>query len=236
MAVSKFEIKSRILLADRKSFGETGSYEQLEGVVHFNFDPGNLRNKGITDIELAPRISNGMVRCSAGFLIFKPTDLERSNHRIFYDVVNRGGNQALRFFNRAPYISDPSEQLDLGDGFLMRQGYTVVLSGWQHDVPSVKGLLNIKVPNATTPEGSLSGKLMIIFQPDFPKKVQVLSKNYHHVKHNPYPTRDLNDPEATLYVRDNEDAPAHVIPRDQWSFAKLEDKREVPDPGHIYMP
>ena len=52
--------------------------------------------------------------------------------------------------------------------------------------------------------------------------------------HHPCPTIDVSDPEATLIVRDNEDGPDQVVPRDQWSFAKLVDGRVVPDASHIY--
>ena len=41
--------------------------------------------------------------------------------------------------------------------------------------------------------------------------------------------------EATLMVRDYDDAPPLTIPNDQWSFAKLDDGQVVPDPSHVYM-
>ena len=230
-----FEIESRSLLSGRKAFHETGAYEQLKGTIHLAVDPENPRNEIITDLNLAPRDAEGLVRCSADFLVLKPVDLRRGNHRIFFDVLNRGGNQALRFFNRAPPVSNPRASLELGDGFLMRSGYTVAWCGWQHDVLSAKGLMSIKVPHAATPEGSISGKIMVKMQPDVPSRVQILSRHHHQMIHPPYPTNDLDGPEATLVERENEDAPQQLIPRDRWSFARLEDEQLVPDPGYIHL-
>ena len=39
MPVSKIEIKSTSLFAGGQSFGDVGSYEQLDGVLHFTVDP-----------------------------------------------------------------------------------------------------------------------------------------------------------------------------------------------------
>ena len=230
-----FEIKTHSLLSGGKSFGETGAYEQLEGIVHLAVDPEDPRNETITDLKLAPRDAKGLARCSADLLVLKPVDSRRGNHCIFFDVVNRGSYQALRFFNHATPVSNRRAPLDLGDGFLMRCGYTVVWCGWQHDVLSAKGLMSVKLPRASIPEGPIAGKIMVKMQPDLPGRVQVLSRHHRQMIHPPYPTNDLNSPEATLLVRENEDAPHRLIPRDRWSFAKLVNGRAVPDPGYIYL-
>jgi hypothetical protein len=43
--------------------------------------------------------------------------------------------------NNAP-PAVPGTPIDPGDGFLMRQGYTVAWCGWQQDVPDVAGLMD----------------------------------------------------------------------------------------------
>ena len=230
-----FKIESHSLLNGGMAFGETGDYEQLEGTLHLAVDPENPRNENITDLKLAPQYAEGLVGCSADFLLLRPVDPRRGNDRILFDVLNRGGNQVLRFFNRAPSVSNPSSQLELGDGFLMRLGYTVAWCGWQHDVLSAKGLMSIQVPQATRPEEPISGKIMVKLQPDLPSQAQVLSRHHRQMIHPPYPTNDLNTPEATLLERESEDAPHRLIPRDRWSFARLQDGRVIPDPGYIYM-
>ena len=60
-----------------------------------------------------------------------PKDAARGNGVALFDVLNRGRKNILRDFNRAPPSFAPNAALDLGDGFLMRQGYTLVWVGWQ---------------------------------------------------------------------------------------------------------
>ena len=231
MAVSALEIVSRSPVAEGRSFGDVGPYEQLEGTVRFAVDPGHPRNGMIVDLEHAPRDSAGMVNCSAGFRILRPANPQRGSHRLLFDVVNRGRPVSLRFFNRGGSADDFSSPWDTGDGFLMRRGFTLVMCGWQHDVPVSGGLLRIEIPEAVTPDGPLSGRISVPFQPNWPIQVKDLT-DYNHV---PYPTNNLDDPNAVLTVRDDEDAVRQVIPREQWSFARLEEGRVVPDPYHVHM-
>ena len=169
-----------------------------------------------------------MVTCSSDFTILRPSESGRGNHRILLDILNRGNRLALWFFNSSPPVTDPSAPLDPGNGFLMRQGYTIAWCGWQHDVPLVDGLMSIKIPDAT---GPISGKIAVGFQPNAALQVQLLSDRMHR----PYPVTDLKDPEATLTVADDEDAAPGLVPRDQWSFARLDGDRVVPDASHIYL-
>jgi len=53
--------------------------------------------------------------------------------------------------------------------------------------------------------------------------------------HRPHPAKDLNEREAVLTVQEHEDAPPQTIPRQQWSFARLEGGRVVPDATHVYL-
>ena len=99
-----------------------------------------------------PLDADGMVRSSAEFSILRPANPQMSNQRIFLDVLNRGRRRALKYFNSAPDPLDPSAPLEPGNGFLMREGYTVVWCGWQHDVPPDSGLLSLKVPDALDPD------------------------------------------------------------------------------------
>ena len=44
----------------------------------------------------------------------------------------------------------------------------------------------------------------------------------------------MDDPSATLSVRDYPTAPPQVVPREKWRFARLERGQLVPDPTNIY--
>jgi hypothetical protein len=226
MAVTALEIKTRSPFAQGTAFGDVGPYEQLDGTVHFAVDPDHPRNAGITDLKLAPRDAQGLVQCAADFRMLKPVNLQDGNQRLLLDIVNRGNPTVLTNFNSAVGRMAP------GNGFLMSQGYTVLWVGWQDDVPAVAGLIRINVPEAVDAGGQpIAGKIAVTFQLDVQVQVQLLSDRLHQ----PHPAEDLNDRDATLTVQDHEDAPPQTIPREQWSFARLEGDRVVPDATHIYL-
>ena len=232
MAVTAIEVRSRSPWFGGQPFGEVGPYEELEGTVHFAVDPDHPRNQIITDLELAPRDADGRVGFSADFFIARPKDPRRGNHRVLFEVVTRGKRRPVRLFNSVEESPDPKAMLEPGNGFVMRHGYTLVWCGWQADLPPAEGLMRMRVPDTTSPQGPPSGKTIVTFQLNARSQVQGLSDALHR----PYETVDVNDPEATLIERDNEDGADHVVPRDQWSFAKLVDGRVIPDDSHIYMP
>ena len=163
MAVIKVEISSKSNFADGEAFGDVGQYELLEGTAYFAVDPMSERNKVITDLELAPRNTGGMVGFSAHFAMLQPADPERGNRRLLFDVVNRGRKTALSL-NDVPSATDFLAPLQAGNGFLMRQGYTVVWCGWQADVPATPGLIGLQAPEATGPNGRLTGDILCQFQ------------------------------------------------------------------------
>jgi len=230
VAVTELKITCRQPLAQGQVFGDVGSYEQLDGTVYFAVDPTHSANATITDLELAPRDAKGLVNFSADFRVLRPVEPEQGNRRLFFDILNRGRGQALRNLNFAENLPADAPP-DPGDGFLMRHGYTVAWCGWQHDAPDMPGVMRLHGPEAVTPEGPITGKLVVTFDPNTPIQVQFLSDRNHR----PYPTNNLEDMDAVLTVQDHEDAPEQIVPRGQWSFARLEDGRVVPDASHVYM-
>ncbi len=233
MAVSRLEVRSIRPFADGAVFGDAGAYRQLEGLAHFAVDPDHPANGGITDLELAPRDAAGLVHCVADFCILQPEAPERGNHRILFDVVNRGNPTALTNLNSA------GERLGAGNGFLMRQGYTVVWCGWQYDVPpDSPGLVGLTVPEALTPveaEGgggeAISGKISFALQPHRVIYDHPLADRGHR----PHPVSDGGDPEAELAVREHQDGPPRVIPREQWAFARRDGDSVVADASYVYL-
>ena len=222
MAVTRLDVKSRQPYADGRSFLPAGAYEQLEGAAHFAVDPAHPDHQPITDIELAPQNSQGLVEFSADFRILRPTNPALGNHTLYLDVLNRGRDRSLNLLN-----SSASDQVsDPGNGFLMRQGYTLAWCGWQHDVPDVAGLMRIQVPNAP-----VTGKIAVNFQTNTRTQVETLSERGHR----PYPAVQVDDPSAVLTVQDHDEAPALVVPRDQWAFARLENDQLVPDATHLCL-
>ena len=77
------------------SFGHVGAYEKLVGKSFGEVDPDDPRNSAITDIRLAPHNSRGMVEYSIDVYIMASIDRSRGNHRVLFEVNNRGSKLAI---------------------------------------------------------------------------------------------------------------------------------------------
>jgi hypothetical protein len=82
------------------SFGAAGQYETISGRAFGELDPGDARNRIITDLQLAPRNPRGRVEYIATFYIVKPIDLSKSSHFLWNDVPNRGGRITINIAER----------------------------------------------------------------------------------------------------------------------------------------
>lgn len=129
-----------------EAFGDAGAYELVTGRIRFAVDPANMHDKIIVDLDKAPRNAAGQVEFSADLAILKPKDAQKGNGTLLLDVVNRGNKTVLRTFDRAALD-------DVGDGFLMRRGFTIVWVGWEFDVPARDGAIRIAVPVAAGVHG-----------------------------------------------------------------------------------
>jgi len=125
---------------DGNFFGSVGPYEKIVGRMIGTVDPDHPLNRIIVNLDRAPVNAQGKVDCASDFYILKPIDMRRGNGALLYDTVNRGGKVALHALNdalRNPEggmrigCNDPTSIADAGNGFLMRQGYTLLWSGWQ---------------------------------------------------------------------------------------------------------
>ncbi len=137
---------TRVDIAKRADVGASG-YEKIIGTIHFAIDPKDPGNQVIVGLDKAPRNASGKVEFSADLYILQPRDASRSNGVALVDVVNRGRKMTLNGYSRGGTL-DPATEADLGDGFLTRQGYTLVWVGWQFDVQRGNNLMGIEVPRA----------------------------------------------------------------------------------------
>jgi hypothetical protein len=86
-------------------------------------------------------------------------------------MVNRGNKLLLPTFNRACVVRPTGGACDLegaGDGFLFREGYTILWSGWQGDIVPAAGatqrhvLETVRVPVARNADGSpITGPIVV---------------------------------------------------------------------------
>jgi hypothetical protein len=129
--VTRVEILSRTDVQDGRAFGLAGAYERIIGRVYFAVNPENIHNRQIVDLDKAPRNAQGEVEFSADLYLCKPKDMNKGNSAVLFEVSNRGGRGILRLVNGGN-SSDPNAEI--GDGFLLREGYTIAWLGWQFDV------------------------------------------------------------------------------------------------------
>lgn len=146
--ITKIVIEKREIFADGHEFPVTGAYEKIVGKAYGEVDPRSPLNKAIINLDKAPRNKRGRVEYWSDLYLLKPIDMERGNKKIFVDPTNRGGKQIVSSLNDAPQNNDPSTLKDAGNGFLMRQGYTIAWTGW-HGGLSGKNFIVMGVPVAT---------------------------------------------------------------------------------------
>ncbi len=218
-------ITKRTPVADGQAFGRTGPYEKLQGTIEIALDPANPRNTRIADLDRAPRGADGRVHATADLFVLQPVDRARGNGTLLFEIANRGAKLMLGRFNRAPGSADPTSAADMGDGFLMREGYTLVWVGWQFDV--APPALRIEAPPA-----DVTGRARIAFIPDA-RATDLAPAGLPN-----YPPAP-GDAAATLTVRDRFWATPTLLARDRWRFATgrggprvvLDDGFE---PGRVY--
>ncbi|HVG70456.1 MAG TPA: hypothetical protein VM819_06075, partial [Vicinamibacterales bacterium] len=124
--VTKVTIAARTPVLDGQAFGNTGPYEKLVGTIEFALDPSDRHNKAIVDLEHAAQGPDGKVHFTADLFVLQPADPARGNGVLLFEISNRGSKGMLGRFNRAQNNGDPTTAAHMGDGFLMREGYTLV--------------------------------------------------------------------------------------------------------------
>ncbi len=242
--LAELHITDRRPFADGHAFGGVGPYERLSGRARMAIDPVADGNRGITDLDKAPRGADGLVHYETDLMILKPADFARGNRRLFYDYGNRGHKRALQFFNDAPHSNDPASLAHAGNGFFMRHGYSIVWAAWEGDMLAGDGRLVLDTPVATDNGKPITGRVRVEFIPDMAGTVcYPLSGRF--AAHS-YRTASMDTRDAVFTRRRYPYDTPQVIPSDQWQFAafqvglgaetKVAEHALVPSDWHIYYP
>jgi hypothetical protein len=229
--VVRIDVQSRTDLAGGQPFGAAGPYEKIAGKVYFAIDPSLPANRIVADLDKAPRNAAGKVEFSSDFFVIKPARIERGNGAVLYEVSNRGGKGMLGFFNHATGSLDPESPAEMGDGFLMRQGFTLLWVGWQFDAPKRPGLMHVYTPIAAEDGRPITG----LVRSDFVVTEKELDHSLADRDHAAYAVVDPESPGNVMTVRDSVEGVRRVIPRDQWGFARFADGGKVADSTRVYM-
>lgn len=188
-----------------RSQAAVGPYERILARAHYAVDPKLAANRAVADLALAPINPQGQVEFSGDVLVWRPKDPHHSRGAVFLEVVNRGGPQSLFLMSGATGGSPAPEHWDMGDRFLLEQGFTVVFLGWQFDVEPEDGL-TFQAPTVPV-KGIVRASIPVDRSPYGPNAFAL----------SPCAV-DPEDQNAKLTFRTRIDEPAQVLPRAQWRF------------------
>ena len=234
--IVEINVQSTKPFADGAAYGAAGAYERVIGVAKGELDPADARNKVVKNLDRAPRNSRGMVEYEVEFDLLRPADSGKGNGKILFDVTNRG----RRFLHiwlmdaqpLAANINNPLTISDVGNALFLRQGYTIVWSGWDPYAPKVNNGMTIKVPVATD-----SGKPI----------VRTIREELVSATRGPvlkefallYEAASTDVAQGKLTVRRREGDPKLEVPASGWEFAnsrtvRLKPEGTAPQVGSLY--
>jgi hypothetical protein len=244
--ITRMEITKIAPAFGGQSFGAAGAFERVIGKAYGEVDPKAPANAAIQDIDLAPVNARGMVEYSTDIDILRPADPAKGNKVLLFNILNRGNKGAEDLFNadvRAP-LADLNAVKAPGDGWLQRQGYTLIWFGWQADVLPGDNRMTFHVPAARNKDGSaVTGLVRSELVVRAPTTTLMLGSGWFTgLTHDSYPTVSTENrtPLAdgflpTLTVRSRESAPREPIANTAWRFGAC-DAADEPDPKQICLP
>jgi hypothetical protein len=184
---------------------DAGSHERVIARVHYAVDPTLAVNQAIADLAFAPKNAEGKVEFDGDLLLFLPKLPATARGTVFLEIVNRGRDQSLALMSAARQSDLAPEHWNLGDGFLLKQGFTVAFLGWQFDVRPGEGLA-LTVP--TAPVSGLVRASAITVGPSGPGGAIGLT----------YCAAGASQADSTVTYRTAIAGPPQVIPRASWQF------------------
>jgi hypothetical protein len=137
----------------------------------------------------------------------------------------------LGFFNHAAGSVDPGSEAEMGDGFLMKQGFTLLWVGWQFDTPQRQGLVRVYPPVASESGRSIRG----LVRSDFVVTEREADHSLADRDHAAYAVVDPESPDNVMTVRDSVEGPRRIVPRGRWGFARADGAKTVVDQTRVYM-
>lgn len=231
------DIEKTERFAPGTSFGSAGEYVRVTGKARGELDPANPVNRVIVNLDKAPRNARGMVEYETDLYILRPADAARGNGKILYEVNNRGRKLI------GPYMMDtgdvdqasanhPTAPAHVGNALFLRQGYTLVWSGWDPDAPRANNGLAMKAPVATN-----DGRPIVrMIRDELVSGTRGPQVDRFRLSHE---TSQLETGLARLTMRRKEAYPETEIPSTDWDYVDSRTIRLLPDgtrpePGTLY--
>jgi len=220
--VVRVEVLSQKVVSSTSEKGRIGPYEVIKGIIYLEVNPDDPANRLIVDLKLAERNSRGNVEFSTEFELHKPLDASRGNHRLIYFVNNRGNKIGNYHFN-----------FQSGNNWLYSQGWSYLWCGWNCDVIKSDRALNIDVPVVTEKGKTIIERIYSELISYADEIVYTLSVVWGGSV--AYPPVNMESPRDRLMMRRYRWEDPIEVPRDHWSFARLENGQIVSDPNHLYI-
>ncbi len=220
-------------VADGAAFGQTGPYLRLIGTARGELDPERAENRGIVNLDRAPRNARGRVEYRCDIFILRPADPARGNGRLLYEVNNRGRKMLFANLCGGAAGNDLKNRAEFGDALPLRLGFTLAWSGWDATVNRADAALGLSAPAPLAAGRAVTGRVRDQFvagtRPDSPGEFFRLS----------YAAATRDRSLARLTRRRRQADPAEPEPAEDWEFV---DERRVrllpagrtPEPGTLY--
>jgi len=229
--VKRVEITSRTDVQGGKSYGAAGAYERIIGRIYFSLPISNPHNQPIVDLDKAVNLKDGEVEFSADFIAVRPKDPTKGNGSLLLEVPNRGRGRIIGLVDGGDWTLAG----DVGDAWLLRNGFTIVSLGWQWDAEGADAL-RLYAPIAKDHGKTITGLLRGDFTP--PQAMSEIPLGHlivGTIGGTEYPSANPDDPRNVLTVRDSRETPRTVIPRSEWQFAHRVEGKLLPSDRHIHL-
>ncbi len=229
--VTRVEVTERIVT---EATATTPTVERIRAKVYFSLRPEDKANRGIVDLDKAPRDAKGEVEFQADLLVVRP--IQGGNGSMLLEIPNRGGTGLLGLIDGGAGVPENSGQM--GDAWLLRQGFTYASLGWQWDVQRGPGKLALEAPVAmgTPPHAHITGLLRDDYTPwrveeEIPLGHVILDR----IGGTEYAAAAPEDARNVLTVRDSYHGMRRVIPRAEWSFAHTTNGKLVASDRYVHL-
>jgi hypothetical protein len=231
--ITSIEISATEEVAGGHAFGATGPYLRLIGTAAGELDPERPENRGIVNLENAPRNAAGRVEYRADVFILRPADPARGNGRLLYEVNNRGRKLLFANLCAGSGSNDLKNLEDFGDALPLRLGFSLIWSGWDATVGRANGNLGLSLPAPQVAGQAMTGRVRDQFvagtRPDSPGEIFRLS----------YPAAALDPATVRVTRRRRQADPPEIVPATDWAFLderrlRLLPEERKPEPGTLY--
>jgi hypothetical protein len=195
-------------------------YEHVVAVATVALDPADPANAAIVDLPRARRDRDGLVRFETDVVLLRAP----RPGGLLHVVANRGLVTGLPYSAGLTRVA-PSGRIAAGDGWVLRQGLSVLWVGWQWDIERRPGTVGLDAPEALGDDGEpLRGQARLGFQPVAGQARRRLADEVLPImgQFQALAAADPGDPAARLTERDWFNGPSRTIPRDRWRFADRE--------------